>query len=80
MIEFAAGAAHYDDVTKRRDFIDADYRLVREEPPRRWNGVGLPPEWPTWGLWPRATFVVTWGLVMGSAYLGIHALAHLIGW
>jgi hypothetical protein len=69
---------------KKPTVIDAEFTVVGEVKPRRYNGLGLPPRWAEWG-WPaRAFFVIGWcGMMYGLWVMkhwidGLH-LMRLIG-
>jgi hypothetical protein len=64
-----------------RRIIDAEFEVISDPRPpvREWNGVGLPPEWPIWGLVPRLVYVVVFGAIMLGVWSGAHWLTHVIG-
>lgn len=54
---------------RRRDYIDAKYEVVREaQRPAKWNGMGLPPEWPVWSLLQRVLYIVLSLALIGGVY------------
>lgn len=60
--------------------IDAEFEVVSEPRPvpRAWNGTGLPPEWPTWGILPKLTYIVLFGAGMWGVWSAAHWIADLI--
>lgn len=63
--------------SQKPDVIDAEFEVVEEARP--WNGIGLPPDWPTWAAWQKVGYLVLFWSIIGFVAVAAHCVAYAIG-
>jgi hypothetical protein len=64
-------------MSEKPAIIDAEFKVIGEEKPKQWGGLGKPPGWDSWSVFWQIAYLVIWSFYAWLAWLFAHWVGSL---